>query len=194
MRPNQSRQEQLDEITKLTQVLRTMYNPPTGTNYSTFNLPLANLFGSYLDPELAEQVKDALHKALYELNPDLYEDSQSLVDELIRNGESLYSSPIIKSDPLSDEVASLASDIPNPKRSWQFINEGVIKSPGTKCARRVWDNNLNQEYIVWTLLDTIGTLGWIKHYNTISPDYMKKVEHTYKPTKEDTEATDWYII
>lgn len=67
-----------------------------------------------------------------------------------------------------------------------------------KLARKVWDNKINQEYMTYTIgidhnqQDRIG--GFVKFYISRSFDYYKKVEHTYKPTQEDTEATDWYII
>ena len=74
--------------------------------------------------------------------------------------------------------------------SWDHITKWMFKRNSLrKVARASWDNTINQEYIVWSIEG-----GLVKHYTTVAIDYYKKVEHTFKPTKEDLEATDWYII
>lgn len=47
--------------------------------------------------------------------------------------------------------------------------------------------------VITDISSTAATI-LVKHYNNTTPDYYKKVEHTYKSTKEDQEATDWYIL
>ena len=74
---------------------------------------------------------------------------------------------------------------------------GHIK--GSRIARKKWDNFLNQEYITWSLglLHNGGESqsgGIVKFYISVANDYYKKVEHTYTPTQEDKNATDWYIL
>ncbi len=101
---------------------------------------------------------------------------------------------IIKDEPLSDTLAEKASEEVN-YHPWAQIKYYLGHIPGSNVARKKWDNLLNQEYI--TIVPTLPghELTIHKFYTTQSSDgYFKKVEHTFKPTQEDQEAEDWYIL
>lgn len=72
---------------------------------------------------------------------------------------------------------------------WDIIHDFLYRVADLKAARKGWDNVTNQEYIEH------DPRGFVKHYRTVSLDgYFKNVEHSYRPTDEDKEAKDWFII
>lgn len=85
----------------------------------------------------------------------------------------------------------------------QYFNYNEIVSLSkrvrdVRIARKKWDNSINIEYVSWLMEPQYATPGlaggYAKIYISAQSDYYKKVEHTYKPTQDDINATDWYIL
>lgn len=129
------------------------------------------------------RVHDAIHLKLDELYPELIDEEYIHPTHEISN--EIFDA-LIKDEPLDDKTAEKASGI--EYYHWAQALYYLGHMPCT-VARSIWDNSLNKEFI---MKSEDGKL--MKVYSTESPDYNKYVEHTYKPTQEDIEATDWYII
>lgn len=94
----------------------------------------------------------------------------------------------IDNENLSDEIISVVA------RKEYYTLEDIIKEyPNERYARTTWQNLTTQEYVKVQLVDSINT-GLVKHYRTTYPSYFKIVEHTFKPTTEDLNSKDWYIL
>lgn len=138
----------------------------------------------------SRRIETAIDRVMDELYPDEQPEHTKAYEKYIDSLPQVT----IKGEPLSDALADIASD---ETKYYNFHNAMDLTRNGHgRVARKAWDNTLNQEYVVGRITDIAShaSTSLIKHYNNTTPDYYKKVEHTYKPTKEDQEATDWYIL
>lgn len=140
---------------------------------------------THLHPQILSRIENGITTALDGLFPH-----QVDFDEEVYNRAMSNSHIIQKNEPLSDYTATVATTV-REFTTWDMIEPHIHGTQ--RAARGKWDNTLNQEYIVRAELSP-GVFGYIKHYRSYTPEYYKKVEHTFTPTDEDTKATDWYII
>lgn len=113
----------------------------------------------------------------------------------------LHGAKVVEGDPtkLSDNLDYLCQSKTNINYChWAQIEYYLHHIKGCKVARRAWDNIANQEYVTWVdgpkHIQGQANGGLAKFYINAKSDFYKAVEHTYKPTQQDAEAEDWYIL
>jgi len=134
-----------------------------------------------------------LERATLSILDDLYIDPA--VEEYLRENEE--PTIIFKEETPGDIEQACAQTV---YMDWSQA-ENSSRRTHIRIARKKWDNSLNQEYVQWSLDPQFisgeypgSPGGYAKTYISAQSDFYKKVEHTYKPTQEDKEATDWYIL
>lgn len=195
-----ARREGLNELVDLVDALVKLRVP--GTFYSGKKDGQVN----YIEPIISGRIVAAIHESLdnlYSQDPGQLEVTQGYKDSLPQvkasNLGEAPNEPIIEAfggplqtsnskEDISTQIDAACQD--KPLMSWNSVCTPIICS---RLARLTWDNTLNQEYIIVST-GIKGELLFTKYYRSEDGDYYKKVEHTYKPTKEDIEANDWYII